>query len=173
MCLCRKFATNRGRYRYTLLSEAFVACFLAILYINLTFFSSSEEELPWNFHSYFAYQAAHVLIIMAFRQREIRFLARYESDDTMVERIDRRVLFFDGWRCLAFTVNAVLSFALFKVHEFFGYNEKGDDTIWYYGFIAYLIYVCFIGGFYSLFVLCDLVRECRKWRKKVADLRTA
>ena len=156
-----------------MLSEAIVVFLLALLYVHFKFFSLSEKELPWNFHSYFAYQAVHMVVIMAFRQREIRYLTRHECDGTIAERIDRRVLFFDGWRCFAFAINTVLSFALFKVSKFFGYSEKNDDTVWYYGLIAYLIYVCFIGWFYSLFVMCDLIREYRKWRTKVADLWSA
>ena len=77
-----------------------------------------------------------------------------------------RTLKFDAYRSLGFLVDVVLTFALFRAHEFYRYSKK-VESFWNWCFTTYLVYICFIGGFYILFVGCDIFNEIKKWRKRV------
>mmetsp|Transcript_1248 Transcript_1248/g.1655 ORF Transcript_1248/g.1655 Transcript_1248/m.1655 type:complete len:103 (+) Transcript_1248:210-518(+) len=98
------------------------------------------------------------------RKCEIRYLEANERDRDLESYIYRRVLYFDASRCLVFFIDCIFAFVPFRAYEFFKYNEY-SHWVWNWGFFAYLAYICFIGGIYALFVLCDVLTDFRKWRK--------
>ena len=119
MCLCRKFATQASRYRWTMLSEVAITVFFVIYYLKIALLIVPFEDLPWNFHSYVGVQVALFLAIMAVRRREIKYLLQHERDNDIADLINWRVLLFDFIRSLCFTVDVPLTFALFRAQQFF------------------------------------------------------
>ena len=75
------------------------------------------------------------------------------------------MLLYDFSRSFCFTVDAPLTFALFKAQKFFDYANK-TEPMWNWCLFSYMIYICFLGNFYIIFVLCDMWTEIKKFRKK-------
>ena len=145
-------------------------CFLAIYYLRISIFAIQIEDLPWNYHAYFGSQVMLFVILIIIRRYEMHYLFRNERISELEEQVLWRVLKFDASRSLVFLIDSILSFALFRVNELFEYGYE-VETYFNYGFFAYLVYCCFIGGFYSCFITCDVVVQFRKRRRRVFAVR--
>ena len=170
MCLCRRFNTYRSRYLWTMVTEILILIFLALYWVKVAFFANWIEDLPWNYHAYFGMQVAMLTVIIVVRRFEMKYLSVNEREPGMEEQIYWRTLKFDAYRSFAFTVDMAVGFTVFRQYEFFDYTQE-VESIWNWGFFSYILYACFIGGFYVLFVACDVVAEIRKWRKRVITQR--
>lgn len=166
MCLCRRFNTYTARYRWTMITELGMIFFNIIYYCKIALFTIWIEDLPWNFHTYFALQVLILILIIAVRRSEYSYLHAHEANEDQEELVYRRVLKFDTFRSTCFLIDSILSFVVLKANEFFDYGKRAEK-IYNWCFFMYLFYCCFIGCFYILFVVCDVVTEVRKWRKQV------
>ena len=48
-----------------------------------------------------------------------------------------------------------------------------DEPIWNWCLFSYMLYCCFLGCFYIMFVWCDMWTEIKKFRKKAIAAREA
>ena len=146
--------------------EIVMGAFLLVYYLKMAFLVSELELLPWEYHAYFGTQVAFMGMLVGIRRIEIRYLDENERrNGANEELINWRVLKFDGFRSFCFFFDMILGFALFKVHQFFKIAEEAE-SIWNWGLFSYILYCCFVGGFYIMFVTCDIVTEIKKFRKK-------
>ena len=169
MCRCFRSNSTVARYKCTLCGEIVMTLLIVFYYSRIIGREGGKfEALPWNFHAYFGTQVSFLIVLTLTRRYEIYKLSVLQLDENAGEQMELRVLFFDAVRCLAFLINDILTFALFKVHELLelGYEV---EAFWNWGLYAYLIYGCFIGFLYTVFILCDVFAEFKRWRKRVLE----